>query len=277
MSVRHHPARGIFLFLACLSLLPLGARGDWETALQETDYPAREFSQNAFLTIMRDILSSAQEQFPEDSLSSPEIYPGADVDLDTLVSIRIPELSALQALEYAGRRAGFQVKVMKNEFQITRTPPRNATQMRKLEEALALQNLLRLALKQPDEPVEYELLDYAGFLLQEAKLLRLGTPESGRTPVEYAALQLILRSEDPTSTLLQLLPESRPAGFFYLAAGLQGLGLKPENPDFDEQIPILVEGGNLIVLESSQILYQEQIVTGKLWSTIQGAVSAQAP
>lgn len=264
------------ILLAGLILFTNPLQGNWESALEEADYPGREFSETAFLVVMRDILDAAQERYSAEVLPSPEIYSGEDVNLQRLVSLRIPALSTLQALEYAGRRAGFQVSIRENQIQITSLPPRDAGRLRNLEESLALQNLLLLALKQPEQPVEAELLDYAAYLLSRTKIVRLGVPESGRIPVEYAALQVVLNSPDPIPLLRNRMEEASPAGFYYLAAGLNSLGFTPDLKEKAQTIPITVEGGNLIVLESGDTLYQDYIITGELWKIIEKATSPES-
>ena len=114
------------------------------------------------------------------------------------------------------------------------------------------------------------------FRSTQAKIVRLGVPESGRIPVEYAALQVILNSSDPTPLLKDLIQKASPAGYFYVAAGLNSQGLTPESTEEAHSIPITVKGGNLIVLESGDALYRDYIATGQLWKTIEQATASES-
>ncbi len=273
MSVNWLP---ILLLHLALAALPLYGQS-WEEALDTAVLPARQISGSPFLDAFRDLLDATEEQQTGNPLPSPELVPEAGLDLQKIVRLEIPELSARQALEYLARRSGFQLTIEANRFTLRPGNTRNPEIIRDIERNLSLQQLLFNQLREDFAALEPDLADYAENLLRKAKILRLGPSPSGRVPPEYAAAVLLARQTDGITRLRRALPEAGPVGYFYFAGGLMSLGETPAPPDFETAIPVLVEGGNLIILESAEVLYREQILQGALFQSINRALAAGNP
>lgn len=263
-----------FHYLLFLSLAAHSLSGQtWEEALDAVVLPAREISGSSFLNAFRDLLDATEQNQNGPPLPSPELVPETGLDLQKPVQLDIPELSARQALEYLARRSRFQLTIDGNRFTLRARAPRNREIYEDIERNLTLQQLLFHQLRDTPETLEPDLADYAINLLQMAKILRLGPSVSGRVPPEYAAVLLMSRQPDGQTPLRDALPAASPAGYFYLASALMSMGESPPPPDFEAPVPVLVEGGNLVILESAESLYREQILQRRLAKTIAKALA----
>jgi hypothetical protein len=105
----------------------------------------------------------------------------------------------------------------------------------------------------------------------------LGRTDEKRVPPEYSALLFILNRDNPAPLLQDGISRAGPSGFIFFAAGLNDLDLPSTPPDFQEPVPIMVEGGNLIVLEPADDLYRDQVLSGKLLKTIRDVLTPDSP
>lgn len=261
--------------LLLLAAIAPPLRAAWPDFLEDADYPARQFVDTPLVVIIRDIFNAAERAYPDARRTAVEIHPAPGVDLEKLLSVRIPDLSTAQALAYVGRRADLEIEVQGNRVLLAPAPRRAPGIRPELEEQITLQQLLFLALADPGGELDSELRHYAGRILSQAPMVKTSAEElPGRPPPEYVAFYLLLHQQDARSYLESLLPAATPAGYIYLAALLKELEAEPIGPQNGPPVAMR-EAEGLIILMAASTVYREQVTEGALRRSVFLALKQQ--
>lgn len=266
---------GLLFCALALASAPLPA--DWASLLTFTDLPRAEYRDQTLLAILRDIEARAlatAHPAHQSGLRPLEFIGQTGADLERRLSLTVPELAAEEALAWVVRQAGYRSERLEHRFFIfPRGDP--TAGLAALEEELLVRNLFFSALLEPDPPEFELLLDTAVAFLAKSPVFRAGANASGRIPTEHAALALLLRQPGARERVLAAFPAAGLPGQLYFSAFLAPTGGTPPGwtPGADKTA-LLVDGGNLIVLEPASVLHQDFVASGALLAKIRASFPA---